>query len=150
MLLDSNRMSSIQDMVIASPDNVSLVDEITYKKATEAHDDTTQSAILGPFFRHDHPIREKGATITFNTPEDGEVVYMHGTVSDAKTKKPLANAEVDVWQASTNGTSYFLQAGKAPLTQAQAYTNNRTRTKSNTIFVENSSLMTRVNMRFTA
>jgi len=81
----------------------SLVDEITYKKATEAHDETTQSAILGPFFRHDHPIREKGATITFDTPEDGEVVYMHGIVTDAKTKKPLANAEVDVWQASTNG-----------------------------------------------
>ncbi len=81
-----------------------LVDEITYKKATEAHDEITQSAILGPFFRHDHPIREKGATITFDTPEDGQIVYMHGVVTDAKTKKPLANAEIDVWQASTNGT----------------------------------------------
>jgi len=81
----------------------SLVDEITYKKATEAHDEITQSAILGPFFRHDHPIREKGATITFDTPEDGQIVYMHGVVTDAKTKKPLAKAEIDVWQASTNG-----------------------------------------------
>lgn len=81
----------------------SLVDEITYKKASEAHDLVTQTAILGPFFRHDAPLRKNGSTITFNTPEDGQVVYMHGTVTDAKTKKPLKNASVDVWQASTNG-----------------------------------------------
>lgn len=28
---------------------------------------------------------------------------MHGTVRDLKTKKPVAGAWVDVWQASTNG-----------------------------------------------
>ena len=82
----------------------SLVDEITYKKASEATDPITQSAILGPFFRHDAPVRKNGSTITFDTPKDGQVVYMHGTVTDAKTKKPLVNASVDVWQASTNGT----------------------------------------------
>ena len=103
MLLDSNRVSCTRSVPIAGSDISRLVDEITYKKATEAHDDITQSAILGPFFRHDHPIREKGATITFDTPEDGQIVYMHGIVTDAKTKKPLANAEIDVWQASTNG-----------------------------------------------
>jgi len=81
----------------------SLVDEITYKKASEAPDLVTQSAILGPFFRQDAPVRKNGSTITFDTPKDGQVVYMHGTVTDAKTKKPLANASVDVWQASTNG-----------------------------------------------
>jgi len=81
----------------------SLVDEITYKKAAEATDVATQSAILGPFFRHDAPHRKNGDTITFNTPEDGQIVYMHGTVRCAKTKKPLVNASVDVWEASTNG-----------------------------------------------
>ncbi|KAL6241964.1 hypothetical protein RBB50_011209 [Rhinocladiella similis] len=81
----------------------SLVDEITYKKASEATNVATQSAILGPFFRHDHPVREKGATISFNTPKDATVVYMYGQVMDAKTKKPLANATIDVWEASTNG-----------------------------------------------
>ena len=80
-----------------------LVDEITYKKASEATDVATQSAILGPFFRTDHPIREKGATISFNTPEDAQVVYMYGQVKDAVTGKPLANASIDVWEASTNG-----------------------------------------------
>ena len=81
----------------------SLVDEITYKKASEAADTATRTAILGPFFRHDAPVRKKGETIIFDTPEDGQVVYMYGTVTDAKTKGPLANATVDVWEASTNG-----------------------------------------------
>jgi catechol 1,2-dioxygenase len=81
----------------------SLVDEITYKKAAEANDTVTQSAILGPFFRHDAPKREKNASITFATPEDGQVVYVHGQVLNAKDKKPLPNASVDIWQASTNG-----------------------------------------------
>ncbi|EXJ93936.1 hypothetical protein A1O1_02329 [Capronia coronata CBS 617.96] len=81
----------------------SLVDEITYKKASEAMDVATQSAILGPFYRTDHPIRKNGTTISFNTPEDAEVVFMYGQVMDAFTKKPLANAAIDVWEASTNG-----------------------------------------------
>ena len=48
------------------------MDEITYKKAAEASDFATQSAILGPFFREDHPIRKKGESIIYNTPDDGE------------------------------------------------------------------------------
>lgn len=83
-----------------------LVDEITYKRASEATDLATQSAILGPFFRANDPIREKGSTITFNTPKDAQVAYMYGTVVDAKTKKPLVGASVDVWEASTNGECY--------------------------------------------
>jgi catechol 1,2-dioxygenase len=82
---------------------VRLVDEITYKKASEAADVATQSAILGPFFRTDHPIREKGASISTNTPDDAELVYMHGHVLDAVTKKPIKGATIDVWEASTNG-----------------------------------------------
>jgi len=81
----------------------SLVDEITYKKASEAADVATQSAILGPFFQTDHPDLPKGATITFDTPDEAEVVYLYGQVMDAVSKKPLANVSVDVWEASTNG-----------------------------------------------
>merc|ERR1711939_93543 len=77
----------------------SLVDEITYKKAAVA----TQSAILGPFFRHDHPTLPKGANISHDTPSDAEPVYMYGKVTCAKTGKALAGATIDVWQASTNG-----------------------------------------------
>lgn len=84
------------------------MDEITYKKASEAADVATQSAILGPFFRQDHPVREKGASISFNTPDDAQVVYMYGRVLDATTQKPLSNATIDVWEASTNGKSGIL------------------------------------------
>ncbi|THZ19286.1 putative dioxygenase [Aureobasidium pullulans] len=81
----------------------SLVDEITFKQASEAKDAVTQSAILGPFFRHDAPLRQMGETISFDTPADAEVTYMHGVVMDATTKLPVENAEIDIWQASTNG-----------------------------------------------
>ncbi|KAL7897178.1 Intradiol ring-cleavage dioxygenase [Trichoderma sp. SZMC 28014] len=81
----------------------SLVDDITYREATKADKPPTSSAILGPFWRADAPIRENGTTITFDTPKDAMVAYMHGQVTSAETGKPLANATVDVWQASTNG-----------------------------------------------
>lgn len=32
---------------------------------------------------------------------------MHGTVRDVITKKPIANAVVDIWQASSNGKYDF-------------------------------------------
>lgn len=67
----------------------------------------TASAILGPFWRADTPIRPNGSTITFNTPKDGQVAFMHGKVTCADTGAPIPNAVVDIWQASTNGmTSY--------------------------------------------
>jgi len=78
----------------------SLVDEITYKVAES---EKTQTAILGPFFRHDAPTRENGTSIIDTPPSDGEVTLMHGQVLDYTTKKPVANASIDVWQASTNG-----------------------------------------------
>jgi catechol 1,2-dioxygenase len=49
------------------------VDEITYMKAAAATDVATQSAILGPFFREDHPVRQNGDHISFDTPKDAEV-----------------------------------------------------------------------------
>lgn len=36
-------------------------------------------------------------------PSDGEIVWMHGVVTDASTGKPIAGAKIDVWQCSTNG-----------------------------------------------
>lgn len=81
----------------------SLVDDITYSAATKSTSGLTASAILGPFWRNDHPVRENGTTISFDTPDDGEMTYLYGTVTDVKTGRPLANASVDIWQASTNG-----------------------------------------------
>lgn len=79
------------------------MDEITYKNAAATAGDATSSAILGPFWRENAPHRDFGTTITFDTPADAEVAYMFGVVKDAATGKPIANATVDIWEASTNG-----------------------------------------------
>jgi len=81
----------------------SLVDEIAFKTAAESDNPETASAILGPFFRHDAPVLENDSTIVHNCPEDGEMTYMHGTVLDTVSKKPVVGATIDVWEASTNG-----------------------------------------------
>lgn len=84
-----------------------LVDDITFTAATKNSNGATASAILGPFYREDHPTRENGTTISFDTPEDAQMTYMHGKVTDS-SGKPLSGAEIDVWQASTNGRSSSL------------------------------------------
>ncbi|UPL00209.1 hypothetical protein LCI18_011143 [Fusarium solani-melongenae] len=81
----------------------SLVDDITHRAAAKDAASGTATAILGPFWRADTPIRENGTTITFDTPEDGIVAYLYGTVTSAVTGAPIPNASVEVWQASTNG-----------------------------------------------
>ncbi|KAM0715802.1 hypothetical protein Q7P37_008316 [Cladosporium fusiforme] len=85
----------------------SLVDDITFSAAAKQNggglDAPTASAILGPFWRNDHPVRPNGSTISFDTPADAQVVFMHGRVRDAASGKPIVGATVDIWQASTNG-----------------------------------------------
>jgi catechol 1,2-dioxygenase len=81
----------------------SLVDDITYTASTKSTSGLTESAILGPFWREEHPIRENWTTISFDTPSDAEPALLYGQVTDVKTGKPVANASVDIWQASTNG-----------------------------------------------
>lgn len=80
----------------------SLVDEITYKLALEAPDTPTATAILGPFFRPDTKWRKNGDNVVADV-KGGEMVFMHGQVLDFVTKKPLVNATVEMWEASTNG-----------------------------------------------
>ncbi|KAF2194960.1 aromatic compound dioxygenase [Zopfia rhizophila CBS 207.26] len=80
----------------------SLVDEITYKLASDAQDEPTATAILGPFWRKDAPKRNMGDTIVFNI-ESNDWTLMHGQVTDYKTGKPIEGAELDVWHTAPNG-----------------------------------------------
>lgn len=80
----------------------SLVDEITYKLASDAKDAPTATAILGPFWREDAPARKMGGTIVFGI-ENGDRTYMHGQVLDYRTRKPIEGAELDVWHTAPNG-----------------------------------------------
>jgi protocatechuate 3,4-dioxygenase beta subunit len=84
-----------------------LVDDITFSAATKSSNGLTASAILGPFWREDHPVRPNGTTISFDTPKDAQVAFMHGRVTDVKTGNPISGATVDIWQASTNGKVVF-------------------------------------------
>lgn len=102
---ESYAISTVPAPLYFRSDFTSLVDDITYTAATKSINGLTASAILGPFYRQDHPIRENGSTISFDTPKDAKVVFMYGRVTDAQTGNPIPNAAVDVWQASTNGLS---------------------------------------------
>ena len=81
----------------------SLVDEITYKLADEAADAPTATAILGPFWRKDAPIRKMGDSIVMNEIKDGDHTLMHGRVLDFNTGEPIKNAEIDIWHTAPNG-----------------------------------------------
>ena len=78
----------------------SLVDEITYTLASEAHDQPTATAILGPFWRKDAPIYKHGQSIVSGFP-DGDHTLMYGRVLDFDTGEPIENAELDVWYVWT-------------------------------------------------
>ncbi|KAK5164367.1 uncharacterized protein LTR77_010063 [Saxophila tyrrhenica] len=79
-----------------------LVDEITHKVVSEAHDLPTATAVLGPFWRKDAPIYKMGESIVQNS-DDGERALVHGKALDFDTGKPIANAEIDVWHTGSNG-----------------------------------------------
>ncbi|MCJ1309825.1 hypothetical protein MMC25_003486 [Agyrium rufum] len=84
----------------------SLVDEIAHSMMTKSDDIPTSSTILGPFWSPNAPWRQNGESI-IQSPHQGNVSLMHGIVTDFETKKPIANAVVDIWQASSNGKYDF-------------------------------------------
>ncbi|EXJ81809.1 hypothetical protein A1O1_07874 [Capronia coronata CBS 617.96] len=77
-----------------------LVDRITHK--TLAEDSTTDSCILGPFYRADAPLYENGASI-IQQYLGGDVGWFHGRVLDADSGKPIAGAKLNVWECAANG-----------------------------------------------
>jgi len=63
--------------------------------------DRTPGALLGPFYRGGSPVYENGRSIA-SPGSPGSPLFMRGRVVDA-SRKPIANAAVDVWQASPVG-----------------------------------------------
>jgi len=84
----------------------SLVDEIAHHHAMETEEVPTSSSILGPFWSPNAPFRNLGDSI-MQDPHNGQVALMHGQVKDIVTGKGIANAVVDIWQASSNGKYDF-------------------------------------------
>ncbi|KHJ35483.1 putative catechol dioxygenase [Erysiphe necator] len=84
----------------------SLLEEIALSKENKDNSSATVGTVLGPFYRHDAPVRENESSIS-QPADEKDTIYVHGIVSDLNTKKPLAGAWVDVWQA--NGIGLYEQ-----------------------------------------
>ena len=64
-------------------------------------DKPTSANLLGPFWRTDSPRTESGGSIV-RSPTPGPELFCNIQVND-RDGKPVADAEVDVWQSSTEG-----------------------------------------------
>lgn len=73
-----------------------LMDAINHRRSAAA----TPSSVLGPFYRAGAPLREIDANIAGETP--GHPCDVSGTVRTADGR-PVAGAELDVWQTAPNG-----------------------------------------------
>jgi catechol 1,2-dioxygenase len=71
----------------------------------------TESTVLGPFYVPGAPVRAMGDHI--GRPEDGSPTLVRGQVVDA-AGRPLANATLDIWQASANGLYDTQDRGQPP------------------------------------
>lgn len=81
---------------------ITLINNV--KRAEQAGQFQTESALLGPFWRKNAPVYEAGGNISHG-PESSAVDQLFevtGHVRDAQGK-PIEGAEVDVWQASPLG-----------------------------------------------
>ena len=61
----------------------------------------TTANLLGPFWRLDSPRTESGGSI-IRSPTPGAEMFVNAWVKD-RDGKPVAGAEVDIWQSSTEG-----------------------------------------------
>ena len=92
--------SPARQEVILLSDTVGLSALVNMMHDKTALEVATDTSLLGPFFRQNTPRFEAGEQITKKTPA-GELV-VHGRVTDI-AGKPLANAEVCIWQTASDG-----------------------------------------------
>jgi protocatechuate 3,4-dioxygenase beta subunit len=74
-----------------------LVDRLTHG-VDEA---VTATNVTGPFYRPDSPLLSPPHVLP--GAEEGEALFVSGTVSDARTGAPIPSAMLDVWQANAEG-----------------------------------------------
>lgn len=91
-------------LVCDVPGLESLVDEITYKFASDAADEPTATAILDPFYRHNAPkLALSSCIVSEEINKMGNRTWMHGVVTGYRTGKPLEGLKIDVWHTAPNG-----------------------------------------------
>jgi protocatechuate 3,4-dioxygenase beta subunit len=84
-----------------------MVDLVTHSRDAAG---STDSSLLGPFYREGAPEKPLGASISNDTP--GDPIVVRGIVSDPRGR-PIADALVDVWQAAPSGM-YDIQDESQP------------------------------------
>lgn len=82
------------------------------EKLAKAHGDaaaaSTDTAILGPFYRENAPKYKNGGDIVLdhnikdNEGSSGRTCYLYGKVTDIHGKA-VQDAEIDVWHTAANG-----------------------------------------------
>jgi len=75
-----------------------LVEAINHERPQSA----VGFALVGPFYRANAPLRNRGESIASDDTK-GDRVRITGRVADLTTNAPIAGAMLDVWQAATNG-----------------------------------------------
>ncbi|MBM3527392.1 MAG: catechol 1,2-dioxygenase [Alphaproteobacteria bacterium] len=73
----------------------------------------TTANLLGPFWRLDSPRTENGDSIV-RSPTPGPELFVNAWVKD-KAGRPVADAEVDIWQSSTEGLYENQDASQADM-----------------------------------
>jgi catechol 1,2-dioxygenase len=97
----------------------SLLDTMAHERAekqAKQHGDaaaaSTDTAILGPFYRENAPKYKHGDDIVqdHNVKDSegntGRTCYLHGKVTDIHGK-PVEGAEIDVWHTAANGECFL-------------------------------------------
>lgn len=100
----------------------SLLDTMAHSRAEKtavSHGDTdvasTDTAILGPFYRENAPIYKNGDdivldhTIKDSEGSSGKTCFLYGKVTDIRGR-PVEGAEIDVWHTAANGEWQGCQA----------------------------------------
>jgi hydroxyquinol 1,2-dioxygenase len=83
----------------------------------------TTANMLGPFWRLDSPRTENGGSIV-RSPTPGPVLFVKAWVKDM-SGKPVAGAEVDVWQSSTEGLYENQDPGQAEMNLRGKFTTDK-------------------------
>lgn len=68
--------------------------------SVEVPEGTTENTVLGPFYVPGSPLRQLGDSILEND-DPGQRLHVRGRVTDL-AGRPLAGAEIDVWQNASN------------------------------------------------
>jgi hypothetical protein len=82
-----------------------LLEMINYAASEKA----TEPTVFGPFHIDGSPHRKNGESIVDHANDPGEPLVISGVVKDTKGK-PIAGAELDVWQVQSNAL-YDIQQG---------------------------------------